>query len=706
MSAIYKREVRSYFHSVIGWLFVAVILFFMNLYAVIYNLVQGYPYVSYSLQQSMFIFIIAIPILTMRSLAEERKNKTDQLILTAPVSVSRIVFGKFLAMETVFSIPCLAACLFPVILSRFGTVPFAQSYIAILGFFLFGSVTIAIGLFVSSLTENQIIAAAVSVAMIFIGYIMSGLCSLISSSGNLLTRILGAYDLTTPFSNLADGTLDLTAIFYYVTVTLLFLFLTMQSIQKRRYSISSQTWSIGAYNSTMIVVALAVTIFANLLVGQIPTKYTKFDMTAEKLYTLTDASEKVLDGLQQDVTINVLSSESKMDTTVQKTLQRYEDASKHIKVVYVDPTTNPNFYQKYTSDSVSQYSLIVVSDKRSKVVDYSTLYESSMDYQTYQQTTTGYDAEGQITSAISYVVSDNMPKIYLISGHGEAAFDSTFSSAIAKLNIDYENLTLLKTDAVPSDAQEVIVNAPASDFSADDVKKLQSYIDKGGNVIFIYGFTTKDLTNYRKLILDNGVEIVNGLVIEDSTKSTNNYYQSPNWLLPNIENDPITEGVTKGGYIFTNDAAGIKIDTNASDNGKVRYLLETSDYAFARSDVSNTSVQKADGDIDGPFALGAVVTKQLDNDKESNIVVYSSANLFTAASDQQVSGNNQLLFTSTLSQFVDTKTSVNIPVKEYKLTNITISSANIILIAAAITVILPLVLILAGVLIWLNRRKR
>ena len=202
------------------------------------------------------------------------------------------------------------------------------------------------------------------------------------------------------------------------------------------------------------------------------------------------------------------------------------------------------------------------------------------------------------------------------------------------------------------------------------------------------------------------MEIVNGLVIEDSTKSTNNYYQSPNWLLPNIENDPITEGVTKGGYIFTNDAAGIKIDTNASDNGKVRYLLETSDYAFARSDVSNTSVQKADGDIDGPFALGAVVTKQLDNDKESNIVVYSSANLFTAASDQQVSGNNQLLFTSTLSQFVDTKTSVNIPVKEYKLTNITISSANIILIAAAITVILPLVLILAGVLIWLNRRKR
>lgn len=706
MNAIYKRELKSYLHSVIGWLFVAVILFFINLYAVIYNLYQGYPYISYALQQSMFIFVVAIPILTMRSLSEEKKNKTDQLILTAPVTVGKIVMGKFLAMETIFAIPCAAACLFPVILSRFGTVPFAESYISILAFFLFGSVTIAIGLFVSSLTESQIISAVVSAAIIFIGFVMSGLCNLISADGNIATKILGAFDLTTPFSNLSNGTMNLTAIFYYVSLTALFLFLTMQSIQKRRYSISTQTLSMGAYNSVMIVVAFAVTIFANLLVNQIPSQYTTFDLTTEKLYSLTDNTYSVLDALNEDVTINVLATESQMDTTVAKTLKSYEDYSKHIKVKYVDPTSNPTFYQKYTDDSVTSGSLIVVSDKRSKTIAYSSLYESTMDYQTYQSTTTGYDAEGQITSAIAYVVSKDMPKIYMVTGHGEASLDATFTSAIAKLNIDYADVTLLKVDTIPDDAQAVIVNAPTSDFSSDDVAKLQKYIDQGGNVIFMYGYTTASLKNYTKLLSDNGVEIVNGMIIEDSTKSTNNFYQTPNWLLPNVESDTITSKLPSNGYVFMKASAGIKIDQKAADAGTTRYLLETSDNAFARTDVSNTSAQKASGDIDGPFALGAVVTKKLDNGKTSNIVVYSSANLFTADSDQYVSGNNQTLFTSTLSQFVNVQSSVNIPAKEYKLTQITISSANILLIALVITVVLPIALIVIGLVIWIERRKR
>jgi ABC-2 type transport system permease protein len=585
-------------------------------------------------------------------------------------------------------------------------VPFAESYISILAFFLFGSVTIAIGLFVSSLTESQIISAVVSAAIIFIGFVMSGLCNLISADGNIATKILGAFDLTTPFSNLSNGTMNLTAIFYYVSLTALFLFLTMQSIQKRRYSISTQTLSMGAYNSVMIVVAFAVTIFANLLVNQIPSQYTTFDLTTEKLYSLTDNTYSVLDALNEDVTINVLATESQMDTTVAKTLKSYEDYSKHIKVKYVDPTSNPTFYQKYTDDSVTSGSLIVVSDKRSKTIAYSSLYESTMDYQTYQSTTTGYDAEGQITSAIAYVVSKDMPKIYMVTGHGEASLDATFTSAIAKLNIDYADVTLLKVDTIPDDAQAVIVNAPTSDFSSDDVAKLQKYIDQGGNVIFMYGYTTASLKNYTKLLSDNGVEIVNGMIIEDSTKSTNNFYQTPNWLLPNVESDTITSKLPSNGYVFMKASAGIKIDQKAADDGTTRYLLETSDNAFARTDVSNTSAQKASGDIDGPFALGAVVTKKLDNGKTSNIVVYSSANLFTADSDQYVSGNNQTLFTSTLSQFVNVQSSVNIPAKEYKLTQITISSANILLIALVITVVLPIALIVIGLVIWIERRKR
>ena len=126
MTAIYKRELRACFHSFIGWLFLAVMLFFTGLYVTANNLAQGSAYLTYALQSSLIIFIIAIPILTMRILAEERKNKTDQMILTAPVSVWKIVLGKYLALETVFAIPCVVLCLYPLLLGRYGTVPYGR----------------------------------------------------------------------------------------------------------------------------------------------------------------------------------------------------------------------------------------------------------------------------------------------------------------------------------------------------------------------------------------------------------------------------------------------------------------------------------------------------------------------------------------------------------------------------------------------------
>ena len=162
MLAIYKRELRAYFHTVIGFLFIAANIFLMGLYFVVYNMYYDYPYFQYAVQSCGVLMIISVPILTMRMLAEERKNKTDQLILTAPVSVVKIVLAKYLSGLTVFAIPCVVSCLFPVIMSRFGEISWGEGYLALFGYFLFGAASIAIGMFVSSLFENQIIAAVVS----------------------------------------------------------------------------------------------------------------------------------------------------------------------------------------------------------------------------------------------------------------------------------------------------------------------------------------------------------------------------------------------------------------------------------------------------------------------------------------------------------------------------------------------------------------
>ncbi len=154
------------------------------------------------------LFMLTVPVLTMRIMAEERRSKTDQLILTAPVTVGQIVMGKFLALVTILAVPTLTSAFYPLILLKFGSVPLGESYLALLAFFLYGMVSIAIGILVSSLTESQVIAAVLGFVLLFVGYMMPSLCSLISSSGNWLTGILSLYDLYTPFVMLLNGTLD------------------------------------------------------------------------------------------------------------------------------------------------------------------------------------------------------------------------------------------------------------------------------------------------------------------------------------------------------------------------------------------------------------------------------------------------------------------------------------------------------------------
>ena len=167
MTAIYKRELKSYLTSMVGYLFMFFVLVLTGIYFSAYQLTASYPKFEYTLSSLTFVFLIGVPILSMRVLAEERKQKTDQLLLTAPVSVWEIVVGKYLALVTVFAIPMLVICFYPLIMSQLGTVSFGTAYTAILGFFLLGCANLAIGVFMSALTESQVIAAVLTFVLLF-----------------------------------------------------------------------------------------------------------------------------------------------------------------------------------------------------------------------------------------------------------------------------------------------------------------------------------------------------------------------------------------------------------------------------------------------------------------------------------------------------------------------------------------------------------
>ncbi|MCM1387609.1 MAG: Gldg family protein [Bacillus sp. (in: Bacteria)] len=703
MIAIYKREVKSFLHSFIGWLFFAAMLLLMGIYFTFYNILNGYPNLSYVLQGVVVLFLFAIPILTMRSLSEERKLKTDQLILTAPVSVVKIVLGKYLALLTVFAVPVVILGLAPVILSFFGEFEIGVSYTALFGFFLYGAAGLAIGLFLSSLTESIVIAAVLTFIALFLGYQMTAVCSMISQTGNFLTAILGAFDMADKFMMMLIGSFYVPSVIYFLSVTFFFLFCTAQSIQKRRYSIVGEDLKTGIYHIGVIMVTVALTAVVNVLAHYLPENIRSFDVTSNKIYTLTEQTKEFVAKLSDDITVYVLTDETYKDDNLDTTLKKMADLSEHITVTYVNPIANPLFYSNYTDTEPSDNSLIIVGPARSKVLDYNDIYV--VEYYSYTEyQITGYDGEGQIAAALSYVTANKMPKIYVVTGHEEWELERQFMQAVEKENIAYETLSLLKADAVPDDAQAIVLSAPLRDYSADETEKVIAYLEKGGNAIIIPAWTDEELPNFNRILDYYGISLMDGIVLEGDADKY--YGDIPYFLFPQIDYDEMTDSVY-GMNVFVPYAKAILYEEQAD----VVYtpLLETSEDSYCKSYQQDgmqimTDFSKADGDVDGPFVIALRADKTLTDAPASQAVVVSSEQFFTEEADRIVPGNHVKLFAGMVGTLVEHENAVMLPVKYYS-TALVFSTRTAAIVNLVLIFIVPTVCLITGFAIWWRRRR-
>ena len=287
MTAIFKREFKSCFTGMLGWVIAAVSLFFLGLYFTNRNLLYASSDFASVLYTMTMILLFLLPAISMRSFAEERKNKTDQLLLTSPVSIPAIVAGKFLAELAVFALPLAAAVVMPLLLQAFGTVSLVAAYSALLGYLLLGGACLAVGTWISALTENQILAYLATFGALLVAYLMNGIQTMFTT-GNLLAfivfmivllvasvlvgvickrlaagavvfcagavvlfvlfqlrpawlltafnAVLSALALFEPFKDIVGGMFSIPAIVYYLSVMGLFLFLTGQALARRRWN--------------------------------------------------------------------------------------------------------------------------------------------------------------------------------------------------------------------------------------------------------------------------------------------------------------------------------------------------------------------------------------------------------------------------------------------------------------------------------------
>ena len=287
MKAIFERELRSYYAGMTGYVIAAVLLAFIGIYTLTLNLTYGYPNFEYVLDSMTFVYMVLIPLLTMRLMAEEKKQRTDLLLYSLPVSSGEVVLGKVLAAWVVLGIPLAVSGLYPLLLGMFGDVNYATAYASLFAFYLLGGALTAIGLFLSSLTENLVIAAVLCFLVLLVDFYASGLAAYVSAAsytsfmvlmlagliiaglvyymtkntlaaltfavvadgamlvmylidpglfGGMIADILQGICVFSRMTGFINGVFDFQAVVYFLSVIGLFLFLTVQSMEKRRWS--------------------------------------------------------------------------------------------------------------------------------------------------------------------------------------------------------------------------------------------------------------------------------------------------------------------------------------------------------------------------------------------------------------------------------------------------------------------------------------
>jgi len=455
----------------------------------------------------------------------------------------------------------------------------------------------------------------------------------------------------------------------------------------------------GAYSLVITAIVLAIIIVVNIMVSNLPATLTKYDISSSKLYSITSNTKVVVNRLEQDVTIYWIVQANKEDEIIENLLGKYESLSDHIKVVKKNPDVYPTFAKQYTDETVKNNSLVVVCGERYKYISYDDIYIQEPDVYTYS-TNNYFDGEGAITSAIDYVTSEELPQLYVLEGHGEAELPATFSDQIDKDNIEINQLSLLKVDSVPEEADAVLIYAPTSDISDKEKEMLADYVESGGKLLVIAGPTEEGiLENLYSLLADYGVETVDGVVIEADREHY--AFGVPYILLPDMASHSITDSLIEENYLpIMPISQGLTIKDTT--NGTVTELLTTSDSAFSKvAGYKLETYEKEEGDMDGPFTVAV----SIETGNDGKIVWFASSYFLDEIYNAYSSGANVDLAMNAVASLIGEREAMAIRSKSLNYNYLTISDSTSSMLKIMMIGVFPLVYLGIGIIVVVSRRR-
>lgn len=451
-----------------------------------------------------------------------------------------------------------------------------------------------------------------------------------------------------------------------------------------------------------IIILVVTLVLINIIAGSVPWKY---DMTFEKIFSLSDQTKNVLDSLNKNINIVAFYQEGKEDATVKVLLDEYVKAGNgKIKVEYADAEKSPMIAKKYDKDNqgVLNESIIFESEGNIKKINSSDIYTLNNAYGK------SFSGEQQFTGAILYVASPRLSKVYFIEGHQETNMNEELFKLKGKIEAEasvVEGLNMIKSGGIPGDADAIVVVSPKRDIGNEEKEVLKEYLSTGGRALFLFDVLGADaqLPNFSDIMKTFGIGVKNNFVVENDRSS---FYSNNNmYLVPNYTEHAIVEGIKSESLaIILPYSLNLELLKSEDRNLIVEPILKTSDKSWSRYNLNDASPDKGEGDVAGPADVAVSVTRDNTDDRyrDTKIVVVGNAK-FIENSMLDIQGNIDL-FMNSLNWIMDKKDAISIRAKMMNSNQLIVKGAGYIALLAVSILVIPMLAFGTGLIIWLRRR--
>lgn len=730
MKAIFKKELRSLFLGTRAYAFIAINLLFTGIFTYIYNFYSQSPKVEYVLSLLTLVTALSLPIITTSIFIKERKSGTEALLLSLPLSSRDVVLGKYLATlvaatPTVFVVTVLA-----IIFSVSSSASIVSSIVAAVGYILFYAAVSAILIFIDSVSKSCTISLSASYATVIVAFLM-GIIPDPTKNVFLKAAVsaLKSLALFEKFDHLVTGFVDAQAILYYVCAIVLFTALTVFFYKRKR----NEPYS-APTKATLSVFLAALLIIICIVPALIPSSLVKYDITENRMYSISDRTKTYLGELDENVTIHVINADGS-NVQAEYILELMNERSGSLNVIYETQEALSSKLLPLGWDGTSAipaYSLLISSDKRSSFLSASNMYFyynanfgtlSASDYSTYgnmlyqyaYQYMSGqstdptyynafmslmneslilYQLEGATLNAIEYVTLDVIPTTYYITGLGDDAGSAVLISTLVQSG--FKTLSLEGLDSLPNDASCIIINAPTRDLTDAQRDMIRDFKEASGGIIFLLSEENREHKNLMSLLDNYGIKIDESILVTPAPEEP-------------TEGETFNEQIV---YAYANEAhesvyalAGTPIPfVNASNISVLEnYAAGVTKILTTSSDVFVKSSSGSEGEK--TIAVSVVGASYSDKTRPHTAIIATGADSFN---NENITVENFNFVISAIDWCSESYTPSISDISPVLLTQapLVIGASTGVVVCVIISAIIPIALIAIGVAITKKRKSR